>query len=241
MQSTHAGNYLPYLGVDLTSRYAISPRPIDVCGLTLADSQTLVADFWQWRWGSRDEPIAIDALLPEIQHASIIMIDGPHAFAKPGERVRSAERTLRTPGRTPSELPSLHLPYAGFIHSSLELFSVFRHHGLAISYRTGSVSIFECYPAAAWKNLSPFLALRSKRTREGRNDRCQLLQRLGVVWSHQAELSHDQIDACLCAVISAAMDDRLAKLNVSTVGEPLYIDRAGNLREGPICSIHPAC
>src|SRR6185437_10735816 len=50
MRSTLSSEVSPYLGADLTDRYAAGCRDIDVCGLTPASDNLLHASFWHWQW-----------------------------------------------------------------------------------------------------------------------------------------------------------------------------------------------
>jgi hypothetical protein len=46
MKSTLAGTVPPYISADLTDRYSIPCRAIDVCGLMPAANGSLKASFW---------------------------------------------------------------------------------------------------------------------------------------------------------------------------------------------------
>jgi hypothetical protein len=218
-----------YLGVDLTDRYADSSRDVDVCGLEIGDSG-LIAHFWTWSWGS-SERIEVTELLPEIEVARAVMLDGPQGLARIGCTIRTCERSLAAAGKTADTRPPLSQPYAGFAASSLDLFAAFHAAGLfdPSAPRTG---IHEVYPAAIWSRLAHRLP--NKRRRDGRQIRAAILQALGVALPERL-LSHDELDACAAALLGAAGDGRVQGIGVVAVGEAVYWDDASAcLREGQI-------
>lgn len=233
MQSTFEGAVVPpYLGVDLSDRYARQPRPIDVCGLTpVADGAGFDAKFWQWIWPAGGEPLAIgDTLvLREVVSATAVMIDGTQGLARLNHTVRHCEELLHAAGHTPATLPPLGAPYAGFIRSSIDLFAAF--HALAVGVGTESHrhSVGEVYPASLWLRLAPH-PLPEKSSMEGRVARRVLLELLGVKGLPDAP-SHDQNDACVSALIAAAACGVVAGMGVTNVGLPVEVNE-GVLREG---------
>jgi hypothetical protein len=233
MRSSFEGTFIPpYIGVDLSDRYANQPRPVDVCGLTpVANGGAFDAKFWQWAWPTGGDPLVVQdsRVLHEVLSATAVMIDGTQGLASPGRTARQCEVTLNAAGKTPSVLPPLGVPYAGFMRSSVDLFAAF--HALAIpigpvDHRSG---VSEVYPASLWIALSP-RPLPQKKTREGRVARRVLLERLGVRGLPDAP-SHDENDACVSALIAAAACGEVAGLGVRNVGLPAQVE-GGVLREG---------
>lgn len=223
---------LPYLGVDLTSRYGQRPRPVDVCGLQPDGRGGLHAHWWQWQWPEGDGPLRMDGIVDELRGARSVMVDGPQALAQRGRRVRASERMCRAAGKTPDHLPADGNPYAGFIRSSIEWFAAARGAGLTISPADGRGGVSEYYPAEAWVRLGQ-RRLPNKQSAVGRKVRLDLLRRFGVRCSRGAALSHDMLDACLGALLAAAADGVVAGVAVQALGLPLQQGRDG-LREGPI-------
>lgn len=231
MQSTfNAQRHADYLGADPSDRYARTCRPIDVCGLSRHEDGSLSAEFWQWRWTRPGTPLDVGALLAEIHAAKAILVDGPQALASPGMTMRKAERLCGAPGKTPDHLPQRG-PYSGFIRSSIELFAACAQAGIALSPAGFVGGISETYPGAIWRQLSP--GLPSKTRVAGRTARKVLLELLGV--SHLPHKpSHDQLDACLCALLAAAADGQVSGMSVQALGPPLSRTADGTWREGPI-------
>ena len=222
----------PYLGADLTDRYARGCRPIDVCGLRPGSDGSLAARFWQWTWPEPERPLQVGAVAAEIGAARSTMLDGPQGLAARGRRLRAAERACAAAGKTPDELAELRGPYAGFVRSSVELFAALHASGIAISPDDCLLGACEYYPGDAWKRLAGG-TLPNKADKEGRRRRRELLTALGVTGLPDRP-SHDANDACLGALLAAAADSRVPGLGLALVGEPLVIDAAGTLREGPI-------
>ncbi|AYC31510.1 DUF429 domain-containing protein [Pseudomonas cavernae] len=234
MNSTFAGNpYADYLGADLTDRYAKGRRPIDVCGLHAQADGSLVAEFWHWEWDAPPAPLDVTALLPELAAARSAMLDGPQALANPGERMRQCERLCGAAGKTPDR-PPVDLPFAGFVRSSVELFCALADADLPVSPDNFAGGVSEAYPGDAWKRLAP--GLMNKAKPQGRQARKAILERLGVRNLPESP-SHDHLDACLCALIAAAADGKVAGLAVRSLGAPLLRDSEGVWREGPMATL----
>ncbi len=225
-----------YLGVDPSDRYARRCRPIDVCGLTLQADGRFAAVFWQWHWSAPGTPLDVHAILAEIQAARATLVDGPQALASPGMPLRSAERLCRAAGKTPDRMP-ISGPYSGFIRSSLELFAACADAGVAIGRVDWVGGMGETYPGAVWRRLAPRLP--KKNSLAGRRSRKALLEQLGVT-SLPDRPSHDQLDACLCALLAAAVDGKITAISVRALGQPLMRDTDGVWREGTIIVIEHA-
>ncbi|MFY0582497.1 hypothetical protein ACN28S_56845 [Cystobacter fuscus] len=91
-----------FLGWDLSDPFARRPRAVDVAVVDLHGR----VDFEQREWPAPDgegrlDPEALVAAFP-VGPADVVVVDGPQALARPGERVREAERLeaegLRFPG-----------------------------------------------------------------------------------------------------------------------------------------------
>src|SRR3954454_7793883 len=113
MQSTLSASVPPYIGADLTDRYSVSCRDIDVCGLTPAGN-SLRATFWHWRWDRAPESLDVAAVAKELRAARVAMLDGPQALARNGNAIRVCERQSAAVGKTPDSRPRLSKPFAGF-------------------------------------------------------------------------------------------------------------------------------
>ena len=229
---------MPYLGVDLTSRYGNPPRPVDVCALRPEPRGGLQAFWWQWHWDQTDTPLQLAPLLDELRTARSVMVDGPQALAARGRRVRVSERLCRAAGKTPDRLPPDGMPYAGFIRSSVEWFAAIHAVGLTVSPPHSLGGVCEYYPGEGWVRLSQ-RRLPNKRSAVGRKVRQDLLRRYGVRFPRGAAPGHDELDACLGALLAAAADGAVAGLGIETVGLALQAGTHG-LREGPIVLPQPS-
>jgi len=89
----------------------------------------------------------------------------------------------------------------------------------------------EFYPGDGWRRLTG-RRLPVKTSAVGRKLRQDWLRRFGVRFA--GTVNHDQLDACLGALLGAAADGHVAGLGVARLGAPLRVDRTGVLREGPI-------
>ena len=232
MKTTYRGNIpADYLGVDLTDRYAKSSRSIDVCGLTFAEPNSLNAAFWHWQWASPQESLDVSTIAREVKAAKSTMIDGPQGLATIGETMRACERQCGAVGKTPDTMPDLgSKPFAGYIRSSIELFSAFAKTGFSISPPGFIGGVSEVYPGDIWKRLTTRV-LPKKSGKEGCLTRRLILQALGV--THLPNLpTNDENDACISAVLAAAADSKVRGMAVRGIGLPLEIDPNGTLREG---------
>lgn len=223
----------PYLGVDLSSRYAAQPRAIDVCGLIPEPGRGLRAEFWHWEWDGPDHALSVAALAAEIRAARCVMVDGPQALAARGRHLRSSERLCRAAGKTPDHLPGNDVLYGGFIRSSVEWFAALNTAGVTISPPAGVGGVCEFYPGEGWLRLSQ-RRLPNKTSAVGRKVRFDLLRRFGVRFPRGACLGHDALDACLGALLAAAADGAVPGVGVEALGLGLQHGRDGVLREGPI-------
>jgi hypothetical protein len=159
------------------------------------------------------------------------MLDGPQGLARVGYGIRSCEKVLAAAGKTADVRPPTSQPYGGFIASSLDLFAAF--HAAEVFVAPGlSAPLYEVYPAAIWTRLARRLP--NKRRRDGRQARAAILQALGVAVP-DGLLSHDQLDACVAALLAAAADGRIEGITVEAVGDSVFWDdETACLREGQI-------
>jgi hypothetical protein len=221
-----------YLGIDLTDRYANRSRAIDVCGLTCVDSNRLSAAFWQWEWSHPKEKVDISKIAEEVRTARSTMVDGPQGLASTGKALRACEKECGAVGKTPDTLPLLGRPYAGFIRSSVELFSAFAQAGFQVSPIGFIAGVSEVYPGDIWHRLIRRV-IPKKSTGVGRRARKLILEALGV--TNLPDLpTHDQNDACISAVLAAAADDKVNGMTVRGIGLSLAMDASGTMREGPL-------
>jgi hypothetical protein len=231
MKTTRNKQPADYLGVDLTDRHSQGRRAIDVCGLTCADDNRLRSAFWQWEWPTPQGNLDVSSIAPEVKNAKSTMLDGPQGLASIGERLRACERQSGAVGKTPDTMPTLGQPFAGYIRSSIELFSAFAQVGFKVSPAGFLGGVSEVYPGNIWGRLAKRV-LPKKSTNEGRLVRTLILQALGVTDLPQLP-THDQNDACVGAVLAAAADGKVDGVSVCGLGLPL-IEVGGILREGPM-------
>jgi hypothetical protein len=215
----------------LTDRYARAPRAIDVCGLTPLPGGTFAARFWTWTWDAAPGPLEVGHLVDEVRLARVAMLDGPQGLARPPAAMRACERLTGAPGKTPHQRPPFYVPFAGFIHSSVELFAALHAAGLAISPVAGQQGCGEVYPGDMWTAVVSRLP--KKGTTEGDRLRGAALGMLGVT-GLPANVTHDQNDAAIAALAAAALDGVVSNMAAQLVGDALYIDNGGILREGPM-------
>lgn len=188
MRSTLSAPVPEYIGADLTDRYSVQCRDIDVCGLTPTGSAGLRAVFWHWHWDRAPQPLDVAAIAKELRAARVAMLDGPQALARRGDALRVCERQAAAVGKTPDTCPSLSKPFGGFICSSIDLFNALDRHGLAISPPMFVGGVSEVYPGHIWTILSARRPLPQKSTEAGRRVRKCILEALGVFrTSHSAE------------------------------------------------------
>lgn len=233
MESSLNGKTPEYLGADLTDRYSKTCRDVDVCGLTPGDDKSLAAKFWFWRWDAFPVPLRVNAIAKELAGTRAAMLDGPQGLAKSGNSLRVCERQSAAVGKTPDTRPDLAKPFAGFIRSSLDLFAALKRAGTNISPAGFVGGTSEVYPGHIWTILAGGRPLPKKSTDAGRLVRKRILEALGV-FGLPILPTHDQNDACLSALIAAAVDGRIPGVIPLTIGSPLFVDTNGVLREGPM-------
>ncbi len=154
--------------------------------------------------------------------------------------MRTCERLLGTPGKTPDALPQPRTkPFAGFVRGSVELAERLVEAGWNPIRNPDDLAptMLEAYPGATWRKLVA-QPLPHKATRAGIAAREALLRGLGLVFS-RAPASHDELDAALCAWLGWQLR-RVQAAVVVTVGTPCF-DRSGRLREGVILDVAAGC
>ena len=232
MKSSLAGTVPPYISADLTDRYSIRCRAIDLCGLRPAANRSLKASFWHWYWDPAPKPLDVGVVAQELPSARCSTIDGPQGLARPGQPMRSCDRRTAAAAKVPDARPSRAQPFGGFMCSSLDLFDALAHAGLEISPTSPGRGVSEVYPGFIWKELAN-TGLPKKATKVGRSARRDILRALGVV-GIPASVTHDQLDAAVGALTAAAAAGAVEGLTAKAVGDPLYRDEKGTLREGPM-------
>jgi hypothetical protein len=228
-----------FLGWDLSDPFARSPRPVDVAVLEPRGP----VRFEAWPWPPVEAPGALGrealaAAFP-VGPEDVVVVDGPQALARPGARVREAERLLRAPGRTPDGLPLPGGPFQGFVRGSVLLFAALRGPGApplldVDAPEPGQARLFEAFPGATWRRMA-VEKLGRKGSPGGRAQRQALLEAEGLRFARGVLPTHDQLDAALCAWLGRLT--RKAPERLHAVGDPLWVDEAGTLREGRILDL----
>jgi hypothetical protein len=240
---------MKFVGIDLTSAFAASPRAIDVAVL---DDQ-LNARFFAVAWPNSEAVIGRDpnfltqmlrAQVPvEQSERMVVAIDGPQGLAAVGNTMRACERILGTPGRTPSSLPPAEetgAPFQGYIRSSIDLFAGLIGAAppwpLAGLNAVGNVDagLWEVFPGAEWVVLAK-RRLPLKTTAAGRQARRNLFEALQITFPTQALPTADQNDALVGAYLAWCVHNRPS--SVELVGVAPHV--AGEIREGFI--LHSGC
>lgn len=217
-----------FVGVDLVDGSRPSPRKVDIAFL----DRSLRCAFDEWSF----DPTGAGLL--EIGSAGVILaVDGPQGLAAhPGDRMRLCEKMVGVPGRCPYDLP-LAGPYAGFISSSVRLFASLWQCGRLHLYGgpplpTHESALLEVYPGKAWRDVArltrtPLTA--KKHSREGRQQRRNLLQTLGIQLPPDTVPAHDQLDAALAAYTAFLFSQG----KTTSQGSPPFWDHSHSLlREG---------
>lgn len=227
----------PFIGVDLTDRYANAARQIDVCGLSPVDGGGFQAMFWTWKWDAPRVPLNIEDVLHEIRNARATMIDGPQALCLPGHRMRECERLCGAAGKTPDMLPQPGRAYMGYVLASLELFTALHGAGVNIGPHPETGRVGEVYPGGIWRRLTMH-KLPGKRSEAGRQARKQLLTDAALIqWPNEDVPTDDQNDACVAAVMAAAACGQVPGLTTHGIGTPLH-SMDDTLREGELVMPH---
>jgi hypothetical protein len=215
------------VGLDLTDPHARSPRPVDVAVL---DVPTSTVTFQALAWNQRR--LALPASWSD--GGTLLVLDGPQAWAEPPRLTRECERKLGAPAHTPHLPPALGRPFAGYIQGSVALFDDLVHAGWVLPGLGSRVTLLEGYPGAAW----PVLAgrkLPAKGCEAGLAARRALLAQAGLL-GLPPKLTHDELDAALLTLLGL----RFAAPGASPgeravlVGKPVARDARGVLREGQI-------
>jgi len=241
---------MKFVGVDLTSAFAATPRPIDIAVL----DDRLNVTFFTVAWPSaevvidRNSSFLIQRVLAEIpveaSEQMVLAIDGPQGLATAGNTMRTCERILGTPGRTPCTLPPAEeggVPFQGYIRSSIDLFTGLVSTGspwkLAGLRNTSNVEagLWEVFPGAEWVVLAR-RRLPLKSNVAGRLARRQLFEALQVAFPTQALPTADQNDALVGAYLAWCVHHRPS--SVELVGDTPVWD-GGQIREGFILHAGP--
>jgi Protein of unknown function (DUF429) len=235
-----------FVGIDLTDAYARNPREADVA---ILDANTGVVRFKTFAWPLFGANWAGDVahLMQGFRGSTetVYVLDGPQALAEPQNNIRQSEKHLRTPGRTPWQVPQPRTrPFAGYLRSSVELYNALVAGGYQLAeLNAEAADLYEAYPGAAWPRLHHAAdPLQSKSTRIGRQQRRQILELMGCNFP-RPNLSHDELDAALCAALGWRFyypqnrcDVELAPPPTPSVAPALAVfrDQKGILREGRI-------
>lgn len=241
---------MKFVGIDLTSAFAASPRLIDIAVL----DDRLNVGFFAVAWPraevvvGRDPSFLTQILLAQVplgpSERMVVAIDGPQGLATVGDTMRACERMLGTPGRTPSNLPPPEesgAPFQGYIRSSIDLFAGLLGAAspwlLAGLRGVGNVEagLWEVFPGAEWVVLAR-RQLPLKTTIAGRQARRNLFETLQVSFPTQSLPTADQNDALVGAYLAWCVHNRPSSLELVGVA-PGMAD--GEIREGFILHAGP--
>ena len=234
---------MKFVGIDLTSAFAASPRPIDIAVL----DERLRASFFTVGWPGtgvvigRDPSFLTQMLLAQVplepSERMVVAIDGPQGLATVQHTMRACERILGTPGRTPSMLPpptESGVPFQGYIRSSIDLFaglvgatSSWSLAGLK-GVSTTDAGLWEVFPGAEWVVLAK-RRLPMKTRVAGRHARRQLFEALQITFPTQSLPTADQNDALVGAYLAWCVHNRASAVDLVGV-TPGIAD--GEIREG---------
>lgn len=188
------------------------------------------------------EPLAdyLNALCSE-REVNILLIDGPQAWKHPDNGLmhsRLCERALNTPAKT--GLPGVvkPAPYTAFVTFSVEVFAALQRRGWKFyeGLPSGKQTVFETFPAAAWKSLG-LRSLPSKaKIKPGDIERylALLSERIPIV--HDGNLTHDDLQALVSGLAGIAYEHSFAAGFAAAGESPSLLD--GIWREGFI--VNPA-
>ena len=190
-----------YLGLDLADPYAAHVRPSTLAIL----GPDLNCEFEDWHYSQAGEDLP--PIRVESTHITLA-IDGPQGLAgASGMTMRLCERKLGTAGKSPYGFPNPTRIYAGLIRGSVLLFYTlyssnrFRLFG-APSSSSAKSNLLEVYPGGAWPLLAGGQRLAKKRTISGRGQRRMILEAQGMQFPTSLMLTHDHLDAALCAWVA---------------------------------------
>jgi Protein of unknown function (DUF429) len=241
---------MKFVGIDLTSAFAASPRPIDIAVL----DDRLSVRFFTVAWPraqvviDRDPSFLTQMLLAQVplgpRERMVLAVDGPQGLATHGNTMRACERILGTPGRTPSNLPPAEesgAPFQGYIRSSIDLFAglvgAVSPWPLAGLTGVGNVEadLWEVFPGAEWVVLARH-RLPLKTTVAGRQARRNLFDALQVAFPTPSLPTADQNDALVGAYLAWCVHNRPSAVELVGVA-PGMAD--GEIREGFILHAGP--
>jgi hypothetical protein len=234
---------MKFVGFDLTSAFAVAPRPIDIAVL----DERLNVRFLTLAWPNAEAVIGRDpSFLTQMLRKQVpvgpterivVAIDGPQGLATAGNTMRACERILGTPGHTPDTLPPAEeagVPFQGYIRSSIDLFAglcrATSPWALAGLNGVGNIdaNLWEVFPGAEWVVLAG-RRLPLKTSIAGREERRDLLKDLQVVYPTQALPTADQNDALAGAYLTWCVHNRLTSVEV--IGSAPYTTD-DEIREG---------
>lgn len=190
-----------FVGLDLTDPYSKGRRPVDVAVLNERLHCEIRCIPWSASIDGALSVLDLDEVTGGPLSGNVLVIDGPLTLATVGRSTRECERVLGTPGHTGDTLPTpCPRPFSGYICGSVELSRRLTAAGwrMATANKIESATMLEAYPGAAWTALKS--AMPKKHRRDGMEARRELLVSAGVVLP-PGKLTHDALDAALCALI----------------------------------------
>ncbi len=196
-----------FLGLDLADPYAAHERPSTLAIL----HPDLSCEFADWHYSQAGE----DLPPPWVDSTQVTLaIDGPQGLAgESGMKMRFCERILGMAGKSPFRFPDPTSLYAGLIRGSVLLFySLYSSERFSLfgatSLPSAKSNLLEVYPGGAWPVLAGGQRLAKKRTIAGREQRRVILEAQGIQFPIGLKLTHDHLDAALCAWVAYLHDRR---------------------------------
>lgn len=229
MRTTFRGDIPPYIGAVLTDRFAESPAPVDVCGISSGPAGVEAA-FWEWHWDAGGGPVNHGPIREEIQACRLAVLDAPQGLARPGQRMRQCEIAAHAPTSTPDSRDRISSA-PGYITSSLDFFLALQKAGMPLDQPGTPHAVVEFYAGFAWKCLAGHaLPLSRRDTPQGARERLDIFRLCGVGIFIPSPTAA-QLDACLGALVAMALDGKARGIGADMVGTKAYLDGA-DIREG---------
>ncbi len=198
-----------FIGMDMVDGTRPTPRPVDLAFI----DENWSCRFQKWTFDATGQGLFPGELTTD---DFVLAIDGPQGLSgAPKSKMRVCERVWGAAGKTPYDFPTTG-PYAGYLTSSVRLYGNLwrtgKYHLFGLPKESShEVKLLEVYPGGVWRKLGSAEGLPitdKKTTKEGREQRRRLLEHCGVQLPEDStEVTHDQLDAALAALIAAFLEE----------------------------------